>query len=147
MFRQTLALFLVLAVAYATEFYECDSGVTPATDLRVNDCDQLPCQFKRGKDIIAQMDFKTDGAASKLEPQVRVKALGFWVNYPIGYDDACTHLSAGKCPLSSGDSATYDIQIPVLDSYPEITINVEVTLKNENGDPISCFAIDGEVVA
>ncbi|XP_071454180.1 NPC intracellular cholesterol transporter 2 homolog a-like [Hetaerina americana] len=121
-------------------------NVPSATALRVNGCDELPCQFPRGKDIIAQMDFTTGKPASKLTVQVRVKALGFWVDYPIGYDDACPHLSAGKCPLSPSDSATYDIQIPVLSSYPKISIQVEVTLKNENGDSLSCFQIEGQVV-
>ncbi|XP_071454175.1 NPC intracellular cholesterol transporter 2 homolog a-like [Hetaerina americana] len=135
-----------LDVDYDGCYHGNDDNVPPATAVRIDGCDEMPCQVPRGQDIKAQMDFTTGKPASKLTVQVRVKALGFWVDYPIGYDDACPHLSAGKCPLSPGDSATYDIQIPVLPSYPKISIEVEVTLKNENGDSLSCFLVAGEVV-
>ncbi|XP_071454176.1 NPC intracellular cholesterol transporter 2 homolog a-like [Hetaerina americana] len=119
MYGQAVALFMVLAVAHGSEFFECEN-VTLATDLRIKDCDVLPCQFPRGKDIIAEMDFKTEKPASKLTVQYRVKILDVWIHYPIGYDDACSHLLAGKCPLAVGDSATYDIHIPVMPSYPKV---------------------------
>ncbi|XP_071454177.1 NPC intracellular cholesterol transporter 2 homolog a-like [Hetaerina americana] len=84
--------------------------------------------------------------ASELTVQVRVKVLHFWVDYPIGYDDACPYLRAGKCPLSPGDSATYEFYIPVRSHYPKISIQVELSLMNENGDSLSCFKIAGQVV-
>ncbi|KAG8233039.1 hypothetical protein J437_LFUL004260 [Ladona fulva] len=146
MFRYALGLLLVAAVAQATEFANCDAG-KPIDALRVVGCETLPCQFPRGQDIRAEMDFTADSEADFLGPKIRVKALGMWVNYPIGYDDACDgHLLAGSCPLYGGDKATFDIRIPVLSSYPKIPLDVEVTLTDKDENPLTCFFITGQVV-
>lgn len=48
-------------------------------------------------------------------------ALGIQVEFPLE-KDGCKSLTAGSCPVASGSSATYKLELPILKQYPLVSI-------------------------
>lgn len=80
--------------------------------------------------------------------KVRATVLGLTVNYPLDDEQAntCAHLLYGSyCPLDRGEDITYNFDFPVGNSYPEIGVNVEVSLEDESKKVVTCFNVDIKV--
>lgn len=71
--------------------------------------------------------------------------MGITIEYPYPEQDACKSLTNGKCPLSEGDEATYNLKMPISESYPSVTLTIEFSLIDENDNVQVCFKVDGKV--
>lgn len=62
----------------------------------------------------------------------------------------CGRLTVGSCPLDSGETATYNMQMPILDEYPITPLVIDIYLQNiygkVNNSTISCFSVPAETV-
>jgi len=128
-----------------TPYVPCDNGPTPLS-LRVEGCDSSPCKFYRGTDLLAQWDFAANANAESLKPRVKVTIMGVTIDYPYPEQDACKSLTKGKCPLSKGDEATYNLKMPIAKSYPSVSMTIQFSLVDENDNVQVCFKVDGTVV-
>ncbi|XP_055380781.1 uncharacterized protein LOC129611593 [Condylostylus longicornis] len=146
MIRLVLFAFLIGA-AVATEFKACKSGPSPIA-VRVEGCDSLPCNVVSGTTVSMEIDFTVgDNDASKLQTKVRATAFGVTVPYKLPGDigNVCLHLDNDQeCPLDAGEGATYLFSLPI-GKYPEIGVAVEVDIKNQNDQSVSCFIADIKV--
>ncbi|KAJ8674773.1 hypothetical protein QAD02_010559 [Eretmocerus hayati] len=147
-----LILGLVIAVCSlvdlsyeSTPIKSCQDGPTPF-DVRVKDCSGLPCELHRGTNVSAEWDFAVAQATTKLKPRVRAEVAGVVVNYPFPQEDACTSLASGKCPLNTGDQATYELSMPILKIYPKISLTIEFAFLNDGDQVVVCFKLPAKVV-
>ncbi|XP_011876344.1 PREDICTED: epididymal secretory protein E1 [Vollenhovia emeryi] len=150
--RALASAYIILAICVAASLQEtsydpCDDGPGPRS-LRVDGCDSSPCKLHRGTDLTAQWDFVANADAKTLKPRVRVTIMGVTIDYPYPEQDACKSLTNGKCPLSKGDEATYNLKMPISESYPSITLTIEFALVDENDNNVQvCFKLDGTVTS
>lgn len=102
----------------------------------------------RGQDAVLEIDFTAYNGAEKLVPEVVATALGVTLPFPLPDDrtDACLHLIGSSCPLSRNEDVTYKLNMPVLAIYPLVSLTIQIGLKDENNDVVTCFRVDAVVV-
>lgn len=98
--------------------------------------------------MVAFVDFSASDEVAKLRPVVYATALGLTVPFAMPPDrqDACEWLEGSKCPLSSGEDVRYELRLPVEKSYPAISVEVELSLVDQDDRIVSCFRVQGKVV-
>ncbi|XP_021915174.1 epididymal secretory protein E1-like [Zootermopsis nevadensis] len=146
MFRLFLSVTLA-ATALATTFQKCSDKEPPPENLRVSDCTEEPCNFVRGKELIAEVDFVPDHNITELKPNVQAIALGLPVEYPVPQRNACKSILEKTCPLPQNVQATYVLKIPILSIYPPVRLTVKFALIDSGTNQVvTCFKISGQVV-
>lgn len=78
--------------------------------------------------------------------RVVAHALGIDTPYPLPEPEACNALLNGQCPLEEGETAVYNLQMDVLDIFPQIPVGLTLTIYDEADEGIACFQVDCEVV-
>lgn len=117
-------------------------------------CDKLPCPLERGTTSLTDVKFTVPADSATLTPQVRnnyfilncylytnfnvffkkviAKVAGLNVPYPMPPElsNACDFLKEGSCPLKKGDKVVYNLKVPVLESYPPVSITFNLLIPN-----------------
>lgn len=112
-------------------------------EVRIEECTQTPCYVFQGSDVVMEVDFRSV-AAQSLRPQVFATALGQTIEYtlPPAHQNACNHLSRGSCPVSQDEDITYRFVFPITNIYPPIPVTVQLTLFNQDNQPVFCKITD-----
>lgn len=79
---------------------------------------------------------------------VKAKTLGITVPYELPEEtkNVCANLMYGAyCPLYPTEDVTYFFLFPVASNYPEISVNIEIYLVNQDSDILTCFKCDIKV--
>ncbi|XP_058059973.1 NPC intracellular cholesterol transporter 2-like [Anopheles bellator] len=136
---------LVLADVIAVQ--KCTEGALP-TSVDVAGCHSAPCDLPKGHDAKVMVDFTASRTLSALRPEVHASFGGLSVPFVLPSDrqDACKWLVGGQCPVSVKEDVTYELQLPVLSSYPTLSLTVELKLVDQNQDVVTCFQLDARVV-
>ncbi|XP_026467104.1 NPC intracellular cholesterol transporter 2 homolog a-like [Ctenocephalides felis] len=149
-----MRLFVVLAIivplaVQATKVAKCDRNTPLPDSVEVAGCDRLPCSLKRGTDSLTEVKLTLPSDTATLAPYVKAKVGGLTVPYPLPphLNNACDHLNDGaQCPLKKGDQVTYNLKVPVLQSYPSINLDLMVSLVDDSNESVVCFKIPCKVV-
>jgi hypothetical protein len=64
-----------------------------------------------------------------------------WIEFPIP-GQVCDNLLNTQCPLDEGEEVLYRLGMPIPSITPNLDITVEVFLKNDNNDIVTCFGAD-----
>uniref|UniRef100_U5EWT0 Putative ml domain salivary peptide n=1 Tax=Corethrella appendiculata TaxID=1370023 RepID=U5EWT0_9DIPT len=149
MFRYLILVAFLPAMVFGVEFNRCPAKPAPL-DLRVHGCSVQPCELVRGQDTVFEIDFTAQSNVKALDTKVYATVNGIKLPYALDskYSKACNHLVATACPLDESEEVTVKLSIPVLKIYPKISLNIEISLVNENEPSIvhSCFNLDTKVV-
>ncbi|KAJ9586366.1 hypothetical protein L9F63_019988 [Diploptera punctata] len=143
-----VAILTGLSSVKATPYEVCTSPDFPEpADLRVTDCEETPCNFHRGKDVYAEVDFMPPQDMTKLTPWVQATVLGGTVNYTLPEQDGCKTLKEGQeCPLKKDEKYTFVLDLPILKAYPKVSLFVQLTLLDgDTQEAVACFKIEGKV--
>uniref|UniRef100_A0A6M2E2J9 Putative niemann-pick type c2 n=1 Tax=Xenopsylla cheopis TaxID=163159 RepID=A0A6M2E2J9_XENCH len=126
-----LALLAPFAVQ-ATTFSKCENGAALPETVDVTGCDKLPCPLERGTTSLTDVKFTVPADSATLTPQVIAKVAGLNVPYPMPPElsNACDFLKEGSCPLKKGDKVVYNLKVPVLESYPPVSITFNLLIPN-----------------
>ncbi|KAJ9586368.1 hypothetical protein L9F63_019990, partial [Diploptera punctata] len=137
-----LSAALLVSSTLATTFQKCDKGAEPLA-VRVRGCDEPPCQLAHGDHVHAEVDFRVDHEVSHMTPKAVASVSGVNVNYPLAEKEACNSLINSKCPLKSGDVATYLLELPISSAIPSVEgVTVFLNLTDaDSGDILSCFGV------
>lgn len=75
-------------------------------------------------------------------------ALGITAAYELPADraNACNWLQGSACPISANEDITATLSMPVLPIYPLVSLQIQVSVLDENDETLACFAIDARVV-
>jgi len=141
MFKQLVILALVAASAYAGivgNYENCGSTAT-VNQLRVTDCDAMPCTFTKGREYNVEVDATARSDSNTLPYKVTATVI---VPITIIEGDACEELTAGSCPARNGQSFTYATAFDVPATFPQVNTRVTATVKDDNEVTVVCVALD-----
>uniref|UniRef100_A0A182RQ16 MD-2-related lipid-recognition domain-containing protein n=1 Tax=Anopheles funestus TaxID=62324 RepID=A0A182RQ16_ANOFN len=143
----SIIAFSSLATADVVIVQQCSDGPLPAS-VDVIGCAASPCELQKGKDSTVLVDFKADRQLVSLVPQIQTIFAGATIPFELPDDqkDACKSLIGGMCPVSQDEDVTYQLRIPVLASYPSITLTVELKLVDQDDTAVTCFQLAAKVV-
>lgn len=77
-----------------------------------------------GRLVLQQPIMLSDEDITDLKPQVRVKAMGTDMYFPLPQHDACLGIINGECPLDQGEEVTYQLQMPIQTTFPKVTLPI-----------------------
>ncbi|XP_055295399.1 NPC intracellular cholesterol transporter 2 homolog a-like [Sitodiplosis mosellana] len=126
------ALFLVSSIAL--EFKDCGSEGGKFTKVKVSNCDETAnaCVLKRHTNASIELDFALDEGVDNIEQVTTVVhgvIMGVEMPFPLQNPDACKD-SGVQCPLRNGVNYEYVQTLPVLRSYPKVSVTVKWALKD-----------------
>ncbi|KAM7361977.1 Niemann-Pick type C-2d [Cochliomyia hominivorax] len=131
----------------STEVKKCSDNKPFPLDVRVKGCDVPPCDIVKGTSVEFEIDF-VKKIITKATTLVKAKTLGITVPYdlPENVRDVCSNLMhEAYCPLYTTEDVTYLFLFPIASSYPEISVNVEIYLVDQDEDLVTCFKCDIKV--
>ncbi|XP_015514133.1 NPC intracellular cholesterol transporter 2 homolog a-like [Neodiprion virginianus] len=128
----------------STPYTSCSTVADPI-DFRMDGCTETPCALYRGETASAEWDWEVTADTTTLTPRVKAIVLGLSISYDIGQEDACETLTNAECPLDAGEEVTYGLSMPVLASYPKLSLTIEFALLDDNGDAQVCFRVPVKV--
>ncbi|XP_035736657.1 NPC intracellular cholesterol transporter 2 homolog a-like [Vespa mandarinia] len=140
-----ILLAFYIGSSVQTEYRKCEGGLPEPSNLKIEGCDKLPCLFVKGTDLKAQWDFVVTADTATLKPQVKLTVLGITTDFEYPHPDACEDLINSECPLEKGELVTYALTMSILKSYPNIRLEVEFSLLDENKNAQVCFIIEGKI--
>ena len=79
---------------------------------------------------------------------VKAKTFGVTVPYelPPEVRDVCPNLMYDAyCPLYRTEDVTYLFLFPIADIYPEISVNIEIYIVDQDSELVTCFKCDIKV--
>ncbi|XP_063222514.1 NPC intracellular cholesterol transporter 2 isoform X2 [Bacillus rossius redtenbacheri] len=123
----------------------CDQGSAPSK-LVVAGCDKQPCAFQPGKPISADVSFSVDHTVTKMKPDVKALALGTTIDYPLPQQDGCAALVDASCPVESGESIIYHLQLNIPPIHIKSGVNLTFTMADQSSKTLTCFKLSGQVV-
>ncbi|XP_033324366.2 Niemann-Pick type C-2b [Megalopta genalis] len=153
MLRETILVFAVLvAVASATQVFECGSGApyTDSSQVKISGCDKPPCKLKRGTRAWVEQKFVADHDTSTVTNSVFAMVLSVPLPF-VGVDgtSACESIfnadgTPASCSLKQGTEYIYKREFAILPVYPTISLTIHYALKD--GDRhITCFEVPAKI--
>lgn len=90
----------------------------------------------------------SDVAADKVKAKVKAFALGVETTYdlPASKADVCANLMDAECPLEAGEDVKYLLLFPILPSFPNVPVVVEMYFVGDDGSNIACLRLPAVVV-
>ena len=145
-----LAALATVCTSVTVTTFPC-SGVNPVGSLVSVDVDPCPagssggCIIYRGTNATITVTFKAGSSDSDPTAWFYGYVLGIKTPYPAGSSaDVCNNLKSGNCPLQSGSEYVYTGTFQVLQSYPTISLPVQIDITTglaSSGANEICFLI------
>uniref|UniRef100_A0A182N741 MD-2-related lipid-recognition domain-containing protein n=1 Tax=Anopheles dirus TaxID=7168 RepID=A0A182N741_9DIPT len=135
------------ALADVVTVHQCSEGPVPLS-VDVLDCRSAPCELPRGQDAAVMVEFTASKPLSALVPKVHASIGGLTVPFELPDDrkDACNWLVGAVCPISRGEDVMYELRLPILASYPSLSLTVELKLVDQEQGVVTCFQLQAKVV-
>lgn len=139
------------------------------TKVDVENCDRVPCILPRGGSLTNIIDFenrkcvvvwvkrkdlsqftkyfinKADYSENlTLKTKWREIASGITGEFPFpsNIKNACLWLMNTQCPVYETEDVSYNLTMPVLKIYPpNLDLDLEISLWNDNNKPVTCFHV------
>ncbi|XP_034472410.1 NPC intracellular cholesterol transporter 2 homolog a [Drosophila innubila] len=142
----TVSLLLTLQLCKALEFHDCGSKTGKFTQVTIEGCDttKAECVLKRNTNVSISIDIALAEVASAVKTVVHGKILGIEMPFPLSNPDACVN-SGLKCPLEKNETYRYTATLPVLKSYPKVSVLVKWELQDQNSVDIVCVEIPAKI--
>ena len=111
----------------ATPFKDCGSEAGTIQEFQVTDCNAAPCVLKKGNTYSMNLTFQAKAPSSKVQVSIHGVIAGVPVPFPLNNSDACT--LGVKCPVNPNDDNIASLALPVLTTYPAISLYVKIELQ------------------
>lgn len=113
------------------------------SSISLAECTDQYCIVRRGQTSEIFVTFKPNATLPAATGSVRAYFAGFWTNFPLGTKaNVCKNLSAGKCPIEAGASATYKVGVRIPNGIPaDGRVIVEVRVADQQDQSIVCTRI------
>ncbi|EDW78084.1 uncharacterized protein Dwil_GK24197 [Drosophila willistoni] len=137
---------LMVTFVQGLGFTDCGSKTGKFTRVAIEGCDttKSECILKRNTTVSFSIDFALAEVASAVTTVVHGKVLGIEMPFPLANPDACVN-SGLKCPLEKDESYRYTATLPVLKTYPKVSVLVKWELQDQNGVDIICVEIPAKI--
>ncbi|CAF3974951.1 unnamed protein product [Adineta steineri] len=110
----------------ATPYKDCGSPSGTIQAFVVTDCTTVPCKFIKGHTYSMNLTVQAKTPSATASVALHGIIGGIPVPFPIGEPNACK--LGAKCPIASGDVNVVSFSLPVLSSYPAISLYVKIEL-------------------
>ncbi|XP_064535471.1 NPC intracellular cholesterol transporter 2 homolog a [Drosophila montana] len=140
------SLLLAMQLGKALEFQDCGSKTGKFTQVTIEGCDttKAECVLRRNTNVSITIDFALAETASAVKTVVHGKILGIEMPFPLNNPNACLN-SGLKCPLEKNEAYRYTATLPVLKSYPKVSVLVKWELQDQNSVDIVCVEIPAKI--
>ncbi|CAH1371168.1 unnamed protein product [Tenebrio molitor] len=143
MLCKVLALLLFAACVCAYE--DCGSKDGSIVSVTVSNCsNDKKCILKRNTNASIEIGFTTNDDSDVLTSVVHGVILGVPFPFDIPNPDGCKD-SGVSCPISAGQTYNYKASLPVLATYPRVTVDVKWELKDKDGNDVVCVLIPSQI--
>ncbi|TMW47358.1 hypothetical protein DOY81_007563 [Sarcophaga bullata] len=144
-----ILITLVVAIATTTNVKKCTNGEPFPLSVNIEGCDEPPCTVIKGTTAIMYVHILGNKDNTQtLSTKVRATALGLTVPYelPDEVADVCSNLLYdATCPIYETEDVVYQFNFYIDTYYPEIPVTVEVSINDENDEPVACFICNVKV--
>ncbi|CAF0925012.1 unnamed protein product [Rotaria sordida] len=132
-----LKLFILIALSCSinsiwadTPFKDCGSELGTIQSFTVTDCPTAPCKFEKGKTYAMNLTFTAKAPSKTASVSIHGVIGGIPVPFPLPDPDACK--MNVKCPVNQNDKNEASMSLPVLSSYPSISLYVKIEIKADD---------------
>ncbi|CAF1315425.1 unnamed protein product [Adineta ricciae] len=130
----------------ATPYKDCGSTAGTIQSFEVTGCTTAPCKFAKGHNYTMNLVFQAKSASKSLSVSIHGVIGGIPVPFPLPDPDACK--MQVKCPVNANDVNTAVMTLPVLQSYPSLSLYVKLELKaNDTGNDYACLQFPATIVS
>ncbi|XP_053975231.1 NPC intracellular cholesterol transporter 2 homolog a-like [Hylaeus volcanicus] len=155
MYRTITATFVlgllalsISPICQALEITDCGSKVGKYTSVTLAGCDMTKpvCDLVRNTNASIHIEFTPDKDVKEVHAVVRGIIMDIPMPFPLSNADACKYSDSGIiCPLAKDQSYHYMNTLPVLKSYPTLSVTVRWELRDENNEDIVCILIPAKI--
>ncbi|XP_022343740.2 NPC intracellular cholesterol transporter 2-like [Crassostrea virginica] len=144
MLREIVLLFVSLSLPGVCSiiFKDCGSVSGKIATLDVSGCSTEPCIFYSGTNETLHATF-TSSVESKTPTTI---VTGIIAGLPVPFPaekNTCTHQT--HCPIEPNQQNDFTITVPVLTSYPHISLLVKGEVRDDSGKDIFCFVFPAQI--
>ncbi|KAJ3659210.1 hypothetical protein Zmor_010911 [Zophobas morio] len=144
MLCKVCVIFLLLA-ACAYGYEDCGSTAGSIVSVNVSNCDNIKkCVLKRNTNASIEISFTTNEDSDVLKAVVHGVVLGVPFPFDLPNPDGCTDCGI-TCPITAGQTYSYHTTLPVLKSYPRVTVDVKWELQDKDGKDVVCVTIPSQI--
>jgi len=131
-----------------TPYDECASGDGKVTKVDVIPCelDQDACILPSGQDSTINISFTSKVNSTTLKAVVHGVVGSIPIPFHIPQGNACEN-SGITCPIQAGTTYNYSTKIPVLKSYPKLSVKVKWELVDDKKNDVICVTIPAKIRA
>ncbi|XP_074026159.1 NPC intracellular cholesterol transporter 2 homolog a [Leptinotarsa decemlineata] len=138
-------IFLCFEAFCNAAFSDCGSEVGSIVSVDIIGCDDKPrCPLKKGTNATMNITFKSNVDTTNLKAVV-YGVIGVKIPFELPNDDGCKD-SGIVCPIKAGETYRYTTTMPILTSYPRVTVDILWELQNDEGKDIICARIPSKIV-
>ncbi|CAF0792011.1 unnamed protein product [Adineta steineri] len=133
-FILTVLFCSICSIWTATPFKDCGSVLGTIKSFDVTGCTTVPCKFAKGQTYTMNLEFQSNATSKTASVHIHGVIGGIPVPFPLPDPDACK--MNVKCPVNANDANVAIMSLPVLSSYPSISLYVklEITADDQNKD-------------
>ncbi|CAF0905105.1 unnamed protein product [Adineta ricciae] len=133
-------------VRSATPYKDCGSALATVQAFEVTDCAAAPCKFIKGHTYAMNLTFQAKEASKSATVTLHGIIGGIPVPFPIPDSNACN--LGVKCPVAQSDVNVGSFSVPVLQSYPSLSlyVKIEVIADDQKQDYV-CLQFPATIVA
>ncbi|KAK9719674.1 ML domain [Popillia japonica] len=125
---------------------DCENGVSLPLQTQINDCEVSPCELERGTTAVLNITFRAPYYIEEIRPEVIATVFGVSLTYPLEESDGCKSLLNIRCPIDADEIVRYQLQMPILLSYPTFSIQMNFSIYDEYNNGLACFVVATKVV-
>ncbi|XP_076299537.1 ecdysteroid-regulated 16 kDa protein [Lasioglossum baleicum] len=142
-------IFILPSICRAIEVNDCGSKLGTLKSVTLSGCDtsKQVCDLVRDTNATIDIEFSVDTDVSQLVAVVHGIIMDEPVAFALPNANACETPSLGiTCPIAKGTQSHYTNTMPVLKSYPQLSLIMKLELQNENKEDILCMMIPTKIV-
>ncbi|CAF1122871.1 unnamed protein product [Brachionus calyciflorus] len=134
---------------------ECDKKartIANISRIEVSGCSKYPCLFKRGDSPKIKVLFTPSQRVNQMSLNIGGIIQGKKVPFPYNDNNHCVSTvqelktkSSTKCILNKNTTYTYEFSMPILSSYPAISLYVNYNVKQGEKN-LFCFLLPVKIV-
>nr|QJI08243.1 Niemann Pick type C [Histia rhodope] len=145
-----MSLYIVFAILLASanaKFYrDCGTKLATVENVGVSGCKDsaTQCVLRRNTNATISIEFTPTQELKAVEAVVHGILMNLPVPFPLPQPDACKD-SGLTCPLAANQKVKYVTSLPILKSYPQITVDVKWELLTDDDEEVLCVIIPAKI--
>ncbi|XP_044730678.1 NPC intracellular cholesterol transporter 2-like, partial [Chrysoperla carnea] len=125
-------IFVETNTILAVDVSECNDDIPKPVNVDVKGCTQEPCSLPRGESITVNITFVVPYNSDILWAKVNPIVFGIPSVFELPDPNVCNALLNGYCPVDQNELLTYRLEMPVLSTYPKISLSIKFSIEDEN---------------